>query len=312
MLQCSIVVRAYNEEEHIGRLLTGIMQQTLKDFEIILVDSGSTDGTMKIASQYPVRVINISPKEFTFGRALNRGIEAAQGEFIVITSAHCYPMYPDWLEQLLSPFRDSDVAVSYGKQRGDDSNHYSEHQWFRQYFPEVSIPRQGHPYCHNANAAIRRALWEKHSYNENLTGLEDLAWGSWAMEQGYGIAYQAEAEIIHPHDERFGQVYNRYRREAIAMKQILPQSTFTLWNFFRLTMDTTIADIIQAYRERVLRKHFYNILAFRLVQYWATYQGYCYSGKIDAQLHQQFYYPPGILSEKKPAARQVEPIDYSD
>jgi len=117
---------------------------------------------------------------------------------------------------------------------------------------------------------------------------------------------------IHPHDERFGQVYNRYRREAIAMKQILPQSTFTLWNFIRLTMDTTIADIVQAYRERVLRKHFFNILGFRLVQYWATYQGYRYSGRIDAQLHQQFYYPPGILSEKKPEARRVEPIDYSD
>jgi glycosyltransferase involved in cell wall biosynthesis len=312
MAQCSIVIRAYNEEKHIGRLLTGVVQQTLDDFEIVLVDSGSTDETVAVASQYPVRLVTISPEEFTFGRALNLGIEAAQGEFIVITSAHCYPMYPDWLEQLLAPFRDLNVAVSYGKQRGDDNNHYSEHQWFRKYFPEVSIPRQGHPYCHNANAAIRRELWEKHPYNENLTGLEDLAWGSWAMEQGYAIAYQAEAEIVHPHDESFGQVYNRYRREAIAMKQILPQSDFTLWNFFRLTMDTAIADIFQAYRERVLRKHFLDILWFRLVQYWGTYQGYRYSGKIDAQLHQQFYYPPGILSEKRPAARQVEPIKYGD
>jgi rhamnosyltransferase len=312
MPQCSIVIRAYNEEKHIGRLLTGIMQQTLSDFEIVLVDSGSTDGTIAVASQYPIRLVSISPEEFTFGRALNRGIEAGQGEFIVITSAHCYPMYPDWLEQLLAPFRDPDVALSYGKQRGGDSNHYSEHQWFRKYFPEVSIPRQGHPYCHNANAAIRRVLWEKHPYNENLTGLEDLAWGSWAMEQGYGIAYQAEAEVIHPHEESFTQVYNRYRREAIAMKQILPQSAFTLWNFIRLTMDTTMADMIQAYRERVLGKHIFTILRFRLVQYWATYQGYRYSGKIDARLHQQFYYPPGILSEKKPAARRVEPIKYGD
>jgi hypothetical protein len=62
----------------------------------------------------------------------------------------------------------------------------------------------------------------------------------------------------------------------------------------------------------VLGKQFLNILSFRLHQYWATYQGYRYSGKIDAQLHQQFYYPPGILSDKKPAARQVEPIKYSD
>jgi glycosyltransferase involved in cell wall biosynthesis len=310
--QCSIVIRAYNEEKYIGRLLTGIMQQAFKDFETILVDSGSTDGTVAIASQFPVKLVTITPEEFTFGRSLNRGIEAAEGEFIVITSAHCYPVYPDWLERLIAPFSDPDVAVSYGKQRGDETNHYSEHQWFRKYFPDASIPRQGHPYCHNANAAIRQDVWEKHPYNENLTGLEDLAWGSWAMEQGYAISYQAEAEIIHPHDESLGQVYNRYRREAIAMKQILPQSRFTLWNFFRLTVDMAAADVFQAYREQVLRKHFFSVFWFRLMQYWGTYQGYRYSGKIDAQLHQQFYYPPGILSDKSPAAREVEPIDYSD
>jgi glycosyltransferase involved in cell wall biosynthesis len=310
--RCSIVIRAYNEEKGIGRLLKGIMHQTLKEIEIILVDSGSTDGTVAVASQYPVRLVTITPEEFTFGRSLNRGIEATEGAFIVITSAHCFPVYPDWLEKLLDPFSDPQVAVSYGKQRGGESNHYCEHQWFRNYFPEVSIPRQGHPYCHNANAAIRRELWVEHPYNENLTGLEDLAWGSWAFGQGYTIAYQAEAEIIHPHDETLKQVYNRYRREAIAMKQILPQSSFSLWNFFRLTVDKSAADLLQAHRERVLGKQFFNILSFRLHQYWATYQGYRYSGKIDAQLHQQFYYPPGILSDKKPAARQVEPIKYSD
>ncbi len=308
--KCSIVVRAYNEEKFIGRLFAGITQQTMKDFEIILVDSGSTDATLNIASQFPIKVVSISSDEFTFGRSLNRGVEAAQGEFIVITSAHCYPVYPDWLEKLLAPFVDSEVAVSYGKQRGGESNQYSEHQWFRKYFPEVSIPRQGHPYSHNANAAIRRELWEKHRYNENITGLEDLAWSSWAMEGGYAISYVAEAEVIHPHDENSAQVYNRYHREAIAMKQILPHSRFTLWNFFRLATSMIISDMTQAYRERVFFKHFFNILLFRVMQYWGTFQGYRYSGSIDAQVHQKFYYPPGVLTEKTPATRDVDPIDY--
>ena len=108
------------------------------------------------------------------------------------------PVYPDWLEQLLKPFEDQRVAVSYGKQRGADTNHFSEHQFFRTYFPDISQPDQGQPYTHNANAAIRRSLWEEHPYNELITGLEDLAWSSWAKDQGYSIAYQAEAEIS-PH-----------------------------------------------------------------------------------------------------------------
>ena len=50
--RCSIVIRAYNEEKHIGRLLTGIAQQNLADIEVILVDSGSLDDTVKIASNF--------------------------------------------------------------------------------------------------------------------------------------------------------------------------------------------------------------------------------------------------------------------
>ncbi len=310
-MNCSVVIRAYNEGKHIARLLEGIKQQTLKEVEVILVDSGSTDETVSIAESYGAKIIHITPEEFTFGRSLNYGVRAARGKFIVNVSAHCYPLYPDWLEQLIKPFENENLAVSYGKQRGGETNWYSEHQFFKQYFPDISQPRQGHPYSHNANAAIRRSLWEKNPYNEQLTGLEDLAWSSWAMAQGYDIAYTAEAEIIHLHDEKPAQVHNRYRREAIAMKEILPQSHFSLWNFIRLWLSSTYSDLLQAKREQVLNKNWQSILWFRFLQYLGTYQGYNYSGKIDAQLHQRFYYPPGILSEKSPAPRPVEPIKYN-
>ncbi|MCF6277569.1 MAG: glycosyltransferase [Anaerolineales bacterium] len=312
MVACSVVIRAYNEGKYIGRLLQGIQQQTLENVEVILVDSGSTDKTVAIAESYGTKIVHISPEEFTFGRSLNYGVRVAQGKFVVNVSAHCYPVFPDWLEQLLTPFENENLAVSYGKQRGGETNWYSEHQFFRQYFPDHSIARQGHPYSHNANAAIRRSLWETHPYNEQLTGLEDLAWSSWAIEAGYDIAYIAEAEIIHLHNEKPGQVYNRYRREAIAMKQILPQSRFSLWNFLRLWLGNTYTDLLQAKRENVLRGNWRSILWFRFLQYGGTYQGYHYSGKIDAQLHQGFYYPPGILTEKTPAPRTVDPIEYEE
>lgn len=307
---CSIVIRAFNEEEHLGKLLTGIMQQTIQDREIILVDSGSTDATPEIASNFPVKIVQINPAEFTFGRSLNRGVAVAAGEFVVIISAHCYPVYPDWLEQLLKPFEVSRVAVSYGKQRGAETNHYSEHQFFRNYFPDISQLNQGQPYTHNANAAIRKSLWEGHPYDEQLTGLEDLAWSSWAKEQGYSIAYAADAEIIHIHLETMKQVHNRYRREAIAMKQILPASQFSIRNMISMIIRKSVKDISQARRDRVLLKEILNILRFRVFQYLGTWQGYRYSGKIDLQLHQQFYYPPQLLSDKFPKERAVEPINY--
>lgn len=305
---CSIVIRAYNEEKHLEKLLSGISRQSLADYEIILVDSGSNDRTLEIAARYPVRVVSIDPREFTFGRSLNRGIAAARGKYIVIISAHCYPVYPDWLEQLLKPFQDERVAVSYGKQRGGETNHYSEHQFFRTYFPDASQPDQGQPYTHNANAAVRRDLWQEHPYDEKLTGLEDLAWSSWAGEQGYRIAYVAEAEIIHLHEETIRQVHNRYRREAIAMKQILPESRFTIRDLAGMFLYKVKSDFRQASHENVLGREFWDILKFRFVQYLGTWQGYRYSGKIDQGLHRRFYYPPGSLTEKIPASQAVKPI----
>ncbi|MCJ7716382.1 MAG: glycosyltransferase family 2 protein [Anaerolineales bacterium] len=307
---CSIVIRALNEEEHIERLLTGIMQQTVQDREIILVDSGSTDATLEIAAKFQVKIVQISPSEFTFGRSLNRGIAAAAGEFVVIISAHCYPVFPDWLENLLAPFKDPQVAVCYGKQRGAESNHYSEHQFFRNYFPDISLPNQGQPFTHNANAAIRKSLWEQHSYDEQLTGLEDLAWSSWAKEQGYTIAYVADAEIIHIHEETIKHVYNRYQREAIAMKQILPDSQFSIRNMVSMIIRKIVDDMSQAQKEIVLKSEFLDIIRFRVVQYLGTWKGYRYSGKVDHQLHQHFYYPPHMLSEKIPESRPIQPIKY--
>jgi glycosyltransferase involved in cell wall biosynthesis len=311
-MSISIVIRARNEEDHIGKLLFGIMRQTVKDPEIILVDSGSTDGTLSVAAQFPVKIVHIHPKDFTFGRSLNHGITAASGEFVVIISAHCYPVYPDWLEQLTNPLKDDNYALSYGKQRGGESNHFSEHQIFHKYFPENSVLKQGHPYSHNANAAIKKSLWEQHPYNENLTGLEDLAWSSWAMEAGYSIAYIAEAEVIHLHEETYKQVHNRYMREAIAMKQILPNSSFSFWDFLKTWNMSIIRDMMYARRSRTLKKNIGSIFMFRLMQYLGSFKGYRFSGKVDAQLHRKFYYPPNILDVKLPEQRPVKPIFYDE
>jgi glycosyltransferase involved in cell wall biosynthesis len=307
----SVVVRAYNEERHIGRLLAGVRQQTVQDVEIVLVDSGSTDSTVEIARKYKAAIVHIDSGEFTFGRSLNLGVGGASGEFIVIASAHVYPVYPDWLEKLLEPFADPEIALAYGKQRGAPHSHFSERQIFRQWFPEHSDFDQPHPYFHNANAAIRRQLWEQHSYDETLTGLEDLAWAGWVMEQGYRLAYVAEAEVIHVHDETSRQVYNRYRREAIALKQIFPTSRFNLWHFFTHCLRYILSDLWQALRQRVFLRNLVAVLWFRWAQYWGTYRGYRYSGRLTPQLRQTFYYSPRILSERR-SARPIRPIDYGD
>jgi glycosyltransferase involved in cell wall biosynthesis len=311
--QCSIIIRCYNEEEHIGRLLSGIMQQTVQGIEIIIVDSGSTDATVAIANRYPVRVLSIRPEDFSFGRSLNLGCNEATGKFIVIASAHVYPVYRDWLERLLAPFVDPQVGLVYGKQRGNQTTKYSEHQVFAKWFPEHSNPVQNHPFCNNANAAIRRELWAQIPYNEELTGLEDLDWAKRAMALGRQIVYAPDAEIVHVHNETSRQVFNRYRREAIALKRIFPQEHFHLWDFLRLFPANVLSDYVHAWHDRVLGRNLLSIPMFRLMQFWGTYQGFAQHGPVPSELKHTFYYPRRPKSPVKAPHLQDEirsQVDY--
>jgi glycosyltransferase involved in cell wall biosynthesis len=308
---CSIVIRAFNEEKHIGRLLEGIRQQTIKDVEIVLVDSGSTDETVSVAESFGARIVRIPSAEFTFGRSLNFGIQEATRDLIVIASAHVYPVYPDWLESLLRPFENEHIALTYGKQRGPETAQFSEQQIYHQWYPDVSRPRQATAFCNNANAAIRKSLWEQNPYDETLAGLEDLAWGKWAKEQGYDIAYLAEAEIIHVHNETPSAVFNRYRREAMAFKKIFPEAHFSYYDFVRLTTMNILSDLWHAAREGALWNNLASIFRFRVMQFHGTRVGHRETSLITPHLRETFYY----ARERKPndeSQREVEPIRYSE
>jgi len=310
-MNCSVVIRAYNEEMHIGRLLEGIRQQTVRDVEVILVDSGSTDRTVSIAESFGARVLRIPSEEFTFGRSLNFGVQAATRERIVIASAHVHPVYPDWIERLLQPFADDKVALTYGKQRGPASARYSEQQIYHQWYPDVSSWDQATAFCNNANAAIRKSLWEINKYDETLTGLEDLAWAKWAKEQGFRIAYIADAEIIHIHNETPRGVYNRYRREAMALRRIYPEANFNLYDFFRSSILNIFSDLWHAARDRVLWGKITSIFWFRIMQFHGTRMGHRETSLVTPQLREKFYY----ARERKPkdnSPRKVEPINYNE
>ena len=308
----SIIIRCYNEEEHIAKLLAGISQQTNNNHEIILVDSGSTDATLTIASRYPIKIVYISPEEFSFGRALNKGCTQASGDIFVFISAHCYPVYDDWLITLIEPFKDPKIALTYGKQIGDSTTKYSEHQIFATWFPEKSDYFQNHPFCNNANAAIRKKIWEELHYNEDLTGLEDLDWAKRALAKGYKIAYAADAVIIHRHDESSQAIKNRYQREAIAHKNIFPDQKFSFWDFIHLFSRNVIHDSMAALRDKCLTKNIKEIIIFRFVQFRGTYQGFSYQNNVTQTLRRTFYYPLHSPNSNTVDNNKRRKIDYAE
>ena len=312
----SIVIRCYNERDYIGKLLHGVFEQNYDDFEVILVDSGSTDGTLEIAKQYPIEeVVHIPPENFSFGRALNYGCEAAQGEYCIFISAHCYPKRVDWLERLLEKFDDDNVAMVYGKQRGGGPTKFSEREIFRRWFPDDDIDHQLTPFANNANAAIRRYLWEEYPYDEELPGLEDLHWGKRVKEDGYEVSYASEAEIVHIHDESPREIYDRYRREAIAHKQVIPDQEFSFVDFLTAFVRNALSDYNAARERGKLWGNIRSIPVFRFLQFWGTYRGFKHGKGISERLRKRFYYPDenGYPDESEDSEEPTEApdIDYS-
>jgi glycosyltransferase involved in cell wall biosynthesis len=287
----SIIIRCYNEREHIGKLLHGIFQQNYDEFEVILVDSGSTDGTLEVAQEYPIDdILYVDPQEFSFGRALNKGIANASGDYCVFASAHVYPKFHDWLTRLVEKFEE-DIALVYGKQRGNDQTKFPEKRIFRQWFPDYDREQQRIPFCNNANCAIRRSVWEEFPYDEELPGLEDLDWAKRVRNAGWEISYASEATIVHVHDETMPEVYNRYEREALAHKQIMPDQQFSLADFTKMFVYNTVTDYRAALSEGELISSLLEIPVFRLMQFWGTYRGFSKESPISEQLWQRFYYP---------------------
>lgn len=305
------VIRALNEEEHIGRLLVGLERQVRGLDEIVLVDSGSSDATVTIAEQFGARVRHIHPSNFTFGRSLNYGFEVSTADVVLVLSAHVYPIYDSFVPLMVEPFTDSRVAVTYGRQVGDSRTHFSEQRIMRQWFPETGTGRQTHSFCNNANAAVRRAVWEELKYDEELTGLEDIEFAGRAQESGHDLWYVAEAPVVHVHQESLSQIRNRYRREAMAYARIHKG-----WRLTRAEALTTAArnmtsDLVQSAQMGSLARNGLGILNFRFAQFLGAWEGGHDGHPVSEEVRKRMYYPASAGDSADHQVLSHTRIDYS-
>jgi len=281
----SIIIRTYNEEKYLEDLIQAINSQTYQEYEIILVDSGSNDNTLNIAEKYDVNIIKINKKDFSFGYSLNVGIQNSNGEYCAFISGHCIPdKY--WLENLIKPFSNENVVLTYGKQIGVETSKFSEHQIFKRWFPDESIEKQDTPFCNNANSCIRKSFWENnHKFDETLTGLEDVDYGVKIIASGNYISYVAESEVKHIHDETYSQIKWRYERESITFYKININEHFYFNDFLKYFFLNFFNDLKQKYGF----VNIISILKFRYSQFIGTYKGYKYISK-RRSLKNKFYW----------------------
>lgn len=293
-MKTSIIIRTYNEERYLKQLLEGIEAQSIGPElrETIIVDSGSTDSTIEIANSFTTKIVNIKKEEFSFGRSLNIGIEAASGDAMVLISGHCVPASPDWLAELLQPFKDSEtVGITYGKQLPGPETFFSEAQIFAKYFPASELPSQSKFYCNNANAAVRKEVWERYKYDEELTGLEDMHLAKKATTDGLTVQYAPRAPVFHYHHESWRQIKRRFEREAIALKAIMPELHVTFLDAIRYWFAGVLGDYSAALSERKLCQNLLSVPKYRLCQYYGSWKGNRQHRRLSKKKKERYFYP---------------------
>jgi glycosyltransferase involved in cell wall biosynthesis len=289
----SVVIRTLNEERHLDELLHAVKRQKLESMsvEVVVVDSGSTDKTLDIARAHDCKLVGITRDEFTFGRALNVGCKAAQGDVLVMVSGHCIPVDDLWLDRLVRPLVDRTAAYSYGRQVGNDKSRFSERQLFKKYFPAVSqLPQEGF-FCNNANSALLRTAWEHFRFDEELTGLEDMELAARLVRAGQKIAYVADAPVYHLHEESWSKIKRRYEREAIALQRIMPQVHISFVDFLRYFASAVLLDSGEALQQKAFFRALPEIVAFRLMQFWGSYRGNNEHRKLSRVMKEKYFYP---------------------
>jgi rhamnosyltransferase len=222
--EVSIVIRTKNEAAKIGDCLTALLaQDTVRRCEILVIDSGSTDGTLDICRRFPVRLHEIPPQAFNYGRALNLGARLARGRFFVSFTAHTVPLDDGWLERLLMHFdRDERVAGVYSREVPwpDTSPLEAARLHLRFPFQKRTFSLEEMPkeedrkrllqtvLFSNVASATLRKLVLRFPFPE-LSYAEDRAWAKIMLQQGYRIVYEPAAQVYHSHNETLPAYYRR-------------------------------------------------------------------------------------------------------
>lgn len=288
----SIIIRTYNEGRYLPELLHAVRRQNIALLkEVIVVDSGSTDDTVRIATDFGCRIIHIHKEDFSFGRSLNVGCQAATGDVLVFISGHCIPIESHWLEALLTPIAAGTVVWTYGRQVGNESSRFSERQLFAKHYPGTSqIPQKGF-FCNNANSALLKTVWESYSFNEELTGLEDMHLAQRLVKEGMSLGYVAEAGVFHIHTETWSKVKTRFEREAVALQRIMPEVHISFWDFIRYVASSLLFDCGEALKQRSLVRNAGSIISYRTAQYWGSYRGNHLHRKLSRTVKERYFYP---------------------
>lgn len=218
-MSVSVILPTLNAAGEIAALLAALMGQTQPPDEILVVDSGSTDGTAELARAHGARVMSIPRDRFDHGGTRDAALRQTTGEFVLFLTQDTLPADERYIEQLLLPFADERVAAASGRQlpRPDARPYVRAVQQYR--YPAQSRawgPEEREAlgirayHLSDVCSAYRRSAYEAvGGFSHPLPTNEDMLIAAAFLDAGYLLAYCGDAAVVHSHNLTLRQEYRR-------------------------------------------------------------------------------------------------------
>jgi len=252
-MDTSVVIPTKNGARWIGECLEAVYsQEGVGRVEVVMVDSGSTDGTLEIARKFPIRIVEIPAEDFHHARTRNYAATLAAGKYLVFLSQDAIPANCSWLKVMLQNFADGAVGAAYGRQIPKAGSTLERHEALNTMYGSQRVVKDpsskqslGYRYYHfsDANAAIRREVWEVTRFPEDLKVFEDLGIAKRILDAGWHIVYEPEASVVHSHNHTTVALFKRYFDIGYTFQQL------GIWN--ELTQNSMMKELGKLVRKKL-------------------------------------------------------------
>lgn len=281
MPKVSIVIRSKNEIHAVEDTMRMISAQNYKDFEIINVDSGSTDGTFEIIQSYNKNgiVYQIRPEDYIPGKVMNDAVKKCSGEIIVFNNSDCIPQNELWLEKLIEPLTtegSGNISATFSRQTAGNKTNLLVQKDTEKAFGDGSEHKKWRHFFSMASSAVKRETLERFPFDPKIRYSEDIYWTyKLKTEQNLNAFYVKDSIVEHRHDYNLKQLRKRFLGEGYSEAQIFGYGLSKKSYFRDFTLPLVkefISDVFYLIKRKKLNKIPYAFI-YRLIQKWSLLEG---------------------------------------